>query len=268
VQGDTNTVLAGVLTASKLQIKVIHIESGLRSYDRTMPEEINRIVADHIADILQCPTERQKEILLGEGIDTQKIIVTGNTVADAVEENIKIAEEKSDITERLELADKEYFLLTMHRPSNVDQRETMLSIIAAFDSLFTKTSFKTVFPIHPRTRKMAHEYAVSFGTPIHCIDPVGYLDMLQLIAHAQLVFTDSGGIQEEACILKTPVLTLRDTTERPETLTTGGCLLTGSNTENILKSYETIIRTKKNWHNPFGKNVTKRIFSFLTGSMS
>lgn len=250
VEGDTNSVLAGALAASNLGIKLGHVEAGLRSYDRSMPEEINRIVTDHLSAALFCPTKRQVNILKGEGIDENKIHLTGNTIVDAVEQNLQLADDKYSIKK---YKNKKYFLLTLHRPSNVDNKNNLKQIINALESLSIKYKASIYFPIHPRTKKMLLRFNIKLDQrKIMIIDPVGYLEMLILEKNAQLILTDSGGIQEEACILKVPCVTLRENTERPETLEVGSNILAGNDKISILSGVEKMLKTKKNWVNPFG----------------
>lgn len=251
VQGDTNTVLAGALAASKLHIKVGHVEAGLRSYDRSMPEEINRVVADHISDYLFAPTELSRQNLLKEGIDESKIFVTGNTIVDAVLQNLEISNQKVDVLNDLGLKSKEYFLLTSHRAENVDNREQLGKLLKGISTIQKEYSLPVVFPIHPRTEKRIKD----FGLPlegIRTIKPAGFLEFLQLEANARLVFTDSGGVQEETCILGTPCVTLRDNTERPETLEAGSNILAGVEPDRIIQSALKMMHEKRSWANPFG----------------
>lgn len=253
VQGDTNTVMAGALAASKLHIKVGHVEAGLRSYDRDMPEEINRIIADHISDALFCPTQKQADILLNEGIDKSKIFVTGNTIVDAVQQNLKLIKTNNNF--------QKYFLLTTHRPSNVDSKENLTELLDAITEVSSKYNYPVYFPIHPRTKKQIELFNIKINSDyIKIIEPVGYLEMLALEKNSELIFTDSGGIQEEACILQVPSLTLRDNTERPETVEVGATILVGHNKQKILSSVEIMLNTPKTWPNPFGDgNTSKRI---------
>ncbi|MDG6229849.1 MAG: UDP-N-acetylglucosamine 2-epimerase (non-hydrolyzing), partial [Candidatus Thermoplasmatota archaeon] len=216
VQGDTNSVLAGALAASKLQVKVGHVEAGLRSYDRSMPEEINRVVTDHISDYCFAPTTNAQQILLSEGIPAEKIFVTGNTIVDAVYEHVRLAKEKSNILSNLGLQDDQFFLVTSHRQENVDNKERFTNILSSFTQLCKEYDMPVVYPVHPRAKKMIQEFNIPFDG-ITLIDPVDFLDFLQLEKHARLVLTDSGGVQEETCILSRPCVTLRDNTERPET---------------------------------------------------
>jgi len=260
VQGDTNTVLAGALAASKLEIEVAHVEAGLRSYDRTMPEETNRILADHMSSFLFAPTKIQSDILLSEGIDPKKIFVVGNTIVDAVMENLKIAEIKS---EYFHYQTEKFFLLTMHRPSNVDSREILSSLLDSLTNVSKSFGYPIYFPIHPRTQKQINLFNLHIN-PKHLklLEPVGYLEMLIMEKYAQLIFTDSGGLQEEACILQIPCITLRDNTERPETITVGANLL--ATPQNLLSQTKLMLSKPKNWSNPFGDGSTsKQIVKFL-----
>jgi len=251
VQGDTNTVLAGALAASKLHIKVGHVEAGLRSFDRDMPEEINRIMADHISDYLFAPTENSKQYLLSEGIPEQKIHVTGNTVVDAVFQNLEIAKKRTDVLERFGLSKNGYFLTTVHRAENVDDRDRLESILKAFENIHAKYNLPVIFPAHPRTVKMMETFGLSIPKGTKLIDPVGYLDFLQLENGAKLIITDSGGLQEEACIHGVPCVTLRDNTERPETVEVGSNVIAGTGA-NIMDAVETMLNKKNDWTNPYG----------------
>jgi UDP-N-acetylglucosamine 2-epimerase (non-hydrolysing) len=253
VQGDTNTVMAAALAASKLGIKVAHIEAGLRSYDREMPEEVNRIVTDHISDYLFPPTEKSSEILEKEGIEKSKIFMVGNTVVDAVYQNLEIAENKVDILKHLGIKSGQYFLLTMHRPSNVDDKKSLKNILEALGEVVSAYGLPIIFPIHPRTKKQLEKFGLSLPEGVREIAPVGFLEMLQLEKNAKLIITDSGGIQEEACILKIPSVTLRKNTERPETVEAGASILAGNDAPKIIAAVRKMINMKTAWKNPFGK---------------
>jgi len=256
VQGDTNTVLAGALAAAKMQIPVGHVEAGLRSYDRTMPEELNRLMVDHISDFLFCPTQKQKEILMAEQIPNKKIFIVGNTVVDAAFEGIKIAEKKVNILKKLEIEKDKYFLLTMHRPNNVDNKKTLTEILKALATIYQKYKLPIVFPIHPRTESKIQEFKLKLPQGILKIEPLGFLEFLQLEKNAKLIITDSGGLQEEACIFKTPCVTIRENTERPETVEVGGNILAGTSEKKILTSVAKMIGKKRVWKNPFGNGKT------------
>jgi len=251
VQGDTNTVCAGALAAAKLHIPVGHVEAGLRSYDRSMPEEINRIVADHVSDQLYAPTENSRQNLLREGIPAEKITVTGNTVVDAVHQNIRIAQQKVHPLEELGLEPRNYFLVTAHRAENVDDPLRLTEILTGLKKLSEHFGFPVVFPMHPRTQKMVREFSLS-TEGIRVIDPVGYLEFLILESMASLLLTDSGGVQEESCILKVPCVTLRENTERPETIDVGSNMLAGTNPEKMLGAAIQMMEIPRSWDNPFG----------------
>jgi UDP-N-acetylglucosamine 2-epimerase (non-hydrolysing) len=258
VEGDTNTVLAGALAASKLHIKVGHVEAGLRSYDRTMPEEINRVLADHVSDYLFAPTETAKENLLREGIEGNKIFVTGNTIVDAVYQNLEIAERKVDILNKLNLSPEEYFLVTAHRQENVDVKERLNGILDGLESVYREFNLPIIYPIHPRTMKKVREFGLEVPNGIKLVKPLGFLEFLQLEANAKLVLTDSGGVLEETCVLKVPCVTLRDNTERPETLEVGSNVLSGVNQNKILEGVEKMMDKERNWNNPFGDGKAGR----------
>jgi len=267
VQGDTNTVLAGSLVGSKIHIKVGHVEAGLRSYDRYMPEEINRVVADHISDYLFAPTEIAMENLLKEGILENKICVTGNTVVDSVYQNKKIAERKVNILKELSLNPKEYFLATAHRSENVDNSNRLEQIIKGLKLVGREFSLPVLFPIHPRTRKMIRKFGFDLNG-IRTINPVGFLEFLQLEANAKLALTDSGGVQEETCVLGVPCVTLRDSTERPETLEVGSNILVGAKADSIVEGARSILGREDNWKNPFGDgHAGKRILNRICAEL-
>lgn len=254
VEGDTNSVLATALAAIKLNIKVAHVEAGLRSFCREMPEEINRVLTDHISEYLFAPTRTSKENLLKEGIDKRKIFVTGNTIVDAIGKNLKIAEKRSKILSDILVTDQTYFVLTLHRKENVDSKERLKEIVSGMRELCR--THLIIFPIHPRTLKRLHEFkliqSVKRIRNLKRIEPLGYLDFLKLVKNARLVLTDSGGIQEEACIMKVPCVTIRENTERPETLSVGSNIIAGRNCLSIIESVYKMLKKKRMWKNPFG----------------
>jgi len=263
VEGDTNSVLAGALAASKLHIKVGHVEAGLRSYDRNMPEEINRVLTDHISDFLFAPTNKSKDILIEEGIESNKIYVTGNTIVDSVYQNLEIANKKNDILKSLDLQKDKFFLVTIHRQENVDSKDRFLNIIKGLESLNKKYNYPIIYPIHPRSKKMMESFGFE-SKSISFIEPIDFLNFLQLENNAKVVLTDSGGVQEETCILNRPCVTLRDNTERPETIEVGSNILSGVNPETIIDCVNIIINRKKNWDNPFGNGDSgKKIVDIL-----
>ncbi|MEA1870541.1 MAG: UDP-N-acetylglucosamine 2-epimerase (non-hydrolyzing) [Euryarchaeota archaeon] len=254
VEGDTNTVLAGALAASKLGIRVGHVEAGLRSYDRRMPEEINRVVADHISDYLFAPTVQSRDILIGEGISDEKVFVTGNTVVDAVYQNIEIANGRDgggDGGTGQSLEPDGYLLATAHRQENVDDVTRFAGILRGLELVSREFSLPVVYPIHPRAMKMMEEFSLD-APGVTFTQPLDYLSFLKLEADARLVLTDSGGVQEETCILKVPCVTLRDNTERPETALVGANVLVGSDPEKILEGARTMLGRSRDWENPFG----------------
>jgi UDP-N-acetylglucosamine 2-epimerase (non-hydrolysing) len=264
VQGDTNTVMAAALAASKLHIRVGHVEAGLRSFDRAMPEEINRIVADHVSDHLFAPTDNSKDLLLKEGIAQEKIFVTGNTIVDSVYQNLEISRKKVDPVKDMGLKEKNFALLTSHRAENVDVKKRFENIIAGAKLFSDISGLEIVYPIHPRARKFLDRYKINTDG-IRIVDPVGFLEFIQLESSAGIILTDSGGVQEEACILGTPCVTLRDNTERPETIDAGGNLLAGTRADDIVDASVKMLRLKNGWQNPLGDGKAgQRIVNIIT----
>ncbi len=258
VEGDTNTVLAGALSSCKLHIKVGHVEAGLRSHDRKMPEEINRILTDHCSDLLFVPTKEAKKNLLKEGIEKKKIFLTGNTIVDAVYQNLKIANKKMNILKKMNLKKNGYFLATAHREENVDFKERLSGILKGLELVYKKYNLPVIFPIHPRTKQNIEKFNLNLPRGVNFIEPVSFLEFLQLEANAKLVLTDSGGVQEETCVLKRPCVTLRENTERPETLKVGSNILAGTDPKRIARSVDLMINKKTDWKNPFGKGDAAR----------
>ena len=263
VQGDTNAVLAGALVASKLHIAIGHVEAGLRSFDMTMPEEINRRAADVTSTMYFIPTEESAINLLAEGFSHKNLLITGNTVVDACFRHLEIARKKGFEEESMASLDIEnmdnILTLTMHRAENVDVKERVINIIEALKEL---DQMNIIFPIHPRTKNTLENFGLfdelNEMEHVHIIKPLGYLDFLLLTSKSTLILTDSGGLQEEAITLDVPALTLRYNTERPETVTAGGNILVGSNKEAILENANKILNDKefadkmKNAPNPYG----------------
>lgn len=233
VVGDVNSTIACALVCAKLGIKVAHVEAGLRSYDRSMPEEINRILTDSISDLLLTPSPDGNENLKKEGIADEKVKLVGNVMIDSLLRNLKIAE-SSKVRENLGLDNQEYAVMTLHRPSNVDDKETFSGLLEALLEISAKLPI--IFPAHPRTRGKIEEFgfAEKVGkSNIKLIEPLGYLDFMRLYSGAKLVLTDSGGLQEETTALGIPCLTLRENTERPITIEMGTNILVGTNPEKI-----------------------------------
>lgn len=264
VQGDTNTVLAGALAAAKLGIKVGHVEAGLRSFDRSMPEEINRVVADHLSDYLFAPTMTAQQNLLQEGISSDNIFVCGNTVVDALFQNIGISESKLSVLDDLGLQKEGYFLVTAHRQENVDNEGRLNDIVNGLLDLHRQYDIPIIFSAHPRTINRLAEFGITLPEGIRIIEPPGYLEFLQLEKNAKLVLTDSGGVQEETCILRVPCVTLRNNTERPETIEVGSNILVGTNPSKILNGVSMMLKQSRNWVNPFGDGkAAEKIVSAL-----
>ena len=265
VEGDTNSVLAAALAAAKLHIMVGHVEAGLRSYDRNMPEEINRILTDHCSDYLFAPTGKAKQILLGEGIPKEKIFVTGNTIVDAIYQNLEIARESGDILSSLRLNPGEYFVVTLHRQENVDNRARFASILEGLDRVAAEFEMPVIYPIHPRSRKMMAKFGLQ-SRHLVLAEPMNFLSFLQLESSARLILTDSGGVQEEACVLSVPCVTLRDNTERPETLEVGANTLAGVSPDRILEYSKAMLSRQNNWQNPFGDGTAgRKIVAIIMG---
>ncbi len=232
VFGDTNTTLAGALAATKLHMPVAHIEAGLRSFDRNMPEEINRVLVDHCSDLLFCPTETAVENLKKEGI-IRGVHLTGDVMADILKDCIRIAEKSSRILDDLDLKPKEYYLATVHRAENTDDPRRLKSITDALCEMGD-----VLFPCHPRTEKLLRDGALwdRLNKEVRVIKPVGYLDMLLLEKSARKILTDSGGVQKEAYMLKVPCITMRDETEWVETVEDGWNVLVGADKEKIVSA--------------------------------
>ncbi|MFN8384164.1 MAG: UDP-N-acetylglucosamine 2-epimerase (non-hydrolyzing) [Anaerolineales bacterium] len=229
VYGDTNSTLAGALVASKLQIPVAHVEAGLRSFNRDMPEEINRVLTDHISHLLFCPSQQAVDNLKLEGVTTG-VHVVGDVMHDAILRYIGIAEKKSNILRSLNLETGNYLLATIHRASNVDTPERLFDILETL----SMTGQTVAFPSHPRTLKAIRSAEFSLGKNIKLVEPVGYLDMLWLEKNARMILTDSGGVQKEAYWLGVPCITLRSETEWVETARTGWNIVAGVERPNIL----------------------------------
>lgn len=231
VVGDVNSTMACSLVAVKLGIKILHLEAGLRSNDRSMPEEINRIVTDSIADVLLTPSPDADANLLKEGIDKCKIFRVGNIMIDSLMTFLPVAE-GSSILERLKIESGGYALVTMHRPSNVDNHGMLMDILFSLEKI--AENIPVVFPVHPRTKKIISENGMDGGLDkLIFTDPLGYLDFQKLMSNAKFVITDSGGIQEETTVLKIPCITLRENTERPVTITEGTNELVGTDIEKL-----------------------------------
>ncbi|MGC9469405.1 MAG: non-hydrolyzing UDP-N-acetylglucosamine 2-epimerase [Anaerolineae bacterium] len=236
VYGDTNSTLAGTLAAIKLHTPVAHVEAGLRSYNRRMPEEHNRVLTDHAADLLFCPTQTAVDNLEQEGV-RRGVYLTGDVMYDAVLYNAQLAQERADILDGLSLEPGAYVLATVHRPRNTDSSDRLRAILAALEEI--SRDVPVVLPLHPRTRKALDALRFTPGGRLRLLKPVGYLDMLTLEKHSRLILTDSGGVQKEAYFFGVPCLTLREETEWVETVEAGWNRLVGAEYEAIVQSAAT-----------------------------
>jgi len=235
VYGDTNSTIAGALAASKLHIKVAHVEAGLRSFNRTMPEEINRVVTDHLSDLLFCPSQTAVSHLAAEGI-TRNVHLVGDVMSDALYwAREQLQGKPIGILEQLGISRQKFLLVTSHRSENTDNPKRLAGIVNALNAL----DEPVIFPVHPRTRKTLQSQGHELRKHVQTIEPVGYFDMVALTSTARLVLTDSGGLQKEAYWLGVPCITLRDETEWVETVNTGWNRLAGTQTENIVNAVRT-----------------------------
>jgi len=259
VLGDTSTTLAGTLAAYRSGIKVGHIESGLRSYE-IMFEEVHRVINGILADYLFAPTEGAKNNLLKEDINENRIFVTGNSIVDATYQNIELTND--NILKKLDIKPNEYITITAHRPEYVDKKDELSNTLKALEML--SENHKIIFPMHPRTRKSIEKFNLKIPEKIKVIEPIGYLDFLSLMNNSKMILTDSGGIQEESCIIKKPCVTLRNATERPETIEVGSNMIAGTNPDKIIECVNLMLRKEKNWRNPFGDGKSaERILDIL-----
>lgn len=258
VYGDTNATLAGALAASKLNVNLAHIEAGLRSFNREMPEEINRIVTDVISNILFVPTQVAVENLKNEGI-TEGVHIVGDVMVDALLRYTEIAEQKSGILNQLQLTKGEFVLMTIHRPSNADHDERLLAIMEQI----SLSDIPVVFPVHPRSRARVEGLIKNISGNIHLIEPVGYLDMLMLEKHSRRIVTDSGGVQKEAYLHKVGCITVRNETEWIETVEDGWNYVVGNQLEQIPSLINNFPEPKK-WSHHYGNgSAAKQIVALL-----
>ena len=277
VVGDVNSTLAAALTAAKLLIPVAHVEAGLRSFDRSMPEEINRLVTDAVSDYLFVSEESGQQNLLREGADQNKIFFVGNVMIDSLEA-CRSLWESADISSRLGFRQGEYGVVTLHRPANVDDPETLRGLVEALAKISARLPL--IFPMHPRTSARIKEFGLedyftylSPGSALSaqhlalcCLDPLGYLDFMSLLSHARLVLTDSGGLQEETTVLGVPCLTLRENTERPVTVTHGTNRLVGMAPVRIIDEVYAVLTTPKSVSTPlplWDGRASERIVTIL-----
>jgi UDP-N-acetylglucosamine 2-epimerase (non-hydrolysing) len=247
VVGDVNSTLACALVAKKLLISVIHVEAGLRSFDRSMPEEINRVVTDSISDLFLVTEESGRRNLLMEGIAPERIRLVGNLMIDSLRLHLERARD-SDVRTRLGINHGRYGLVTLHRPANVDHPQHLEAILGALEEI--SSEIPLYFPVHPRTRQRLETAGMQAGSRLHLVEPLGYLEFVGLMSNASVVLTDSGGIQEETTALGVPCLTVRENTERPVTVEQGTNVLAGTSREGILRAWRQICEDPKSGRVP------------------
>ncbi len=256
VYADPTSAWAGTLATAKTNCRICHVEAGLRSHDLKMLEEINRINIAQLADYHFTSTEAATNYLIEEGTDKSRIYLVGNPIVDSVYQNLELSNKNSNIINKLNLEKWKYFLVTFHRAENVDDKERLSNILKSLELIYDRYKITIIYPMHPRTKKMIKEFNLNLPKGIKDIEPTSFLDFLQLEANAKLVITDSGGIQEEACIIKVPCVTLRDTTERPETLELGSNILAGVNPDKVLQCVNMMYNKERNWEHPYGDGKT------------
>ena len=266
VYGDTNSTMAGALAAKKMDIKVVHVEAGLRSFNMKMPEEVNRILTDRISDLLICPTDTAVENLENEGFSNLSNIVVkcGDIMRDAVEFYSKVSKEKSSIISNLNLRSNEFVLATIHRQENTDSIENLKSIFEGLEKINTKKT--VVIPLHPRTKSILEKNDLNYNITV--IDPIGYFDMLELLKNCNLVITDSGGLQKEAFFNKKHCIITREETEWVELVEKNFAEIVGSNTGEMIKSFENFQNSKANFEvelygNMVGEKIYKEILNLI-----
>jgi UDP-N-acetylglucosamine 2-epimerase (non-hydrolysing) len=267
VLGDTNSALAAFV-AKRLGIPVYHMEAGNRCYDDRVPEEVNRRVIDHSSDVLLPYTERSRKNLLREGIPGNRVYVTGNPILEVIQHYAeKIA--RSNIHEQLNIRPKNYFLVTLHRAENVDIEERLHNFSMAFQQIEKKYQMPIIISTHPRTRNRMEQYGVNIENPnVRFLDPFGFFDFISLEKNAFCVLSDSGTVQEECAIFKIPNVTLRDVTERPETLECGSNILSGAKPESVILSIELVTSRSANWNPPaeyLATNVSDVVLKITSG---
>lgn len=260
VVGDVNSTLAGALAAVKIGIPVIHLEAGLRSGDMTMPEEVNRLVTDQLSSMLLTPVASAADNLIAEACDPARIHFVGNVMAESVLRNLPRIEQR-DVCARFGVEPGSFALSTVHRPENTDHPERLAAIVGAFSEI----GLPVLLPAHPRTRPLLEAAGVREGGAVHVVDPVGYLDMLALQRDAAVVVTDSGGVQEETCMVGTPCVTVRRNTERQITVEIGSNRLVGADRASIVKAVEEALSAPRDWRVPerWDLLVSERVVSAL-----
>ncbi|ELZ45674.1 UDP-N-acetylglucosamine 2-epimerase [Halorubrum distributum JCM 9100] len=261
VCGDANFNLAGALAARKLRLTLGHVEAGLRSDDWRMPEEHNRVMIDHISDYLFAPTERAVENATEDNVKG-KVLVTGNTVVDALQRNLDVARSESSVCDDLGVTPGDYVVFTAHREENVDDKSTLTDLIEIIERTSEQLNMPVVYPIHPRTEdrlaKFNLQERIDTIDNLCLVDPLSYLDFIKLLGETALAMTDSGGIQEEACIMGVPCVTLRENTERPETVEVGANVIAGTDPDTVLDRTITMVNADGDWNNPFGDGTASK----------
>lgn len=268
ILGDTNSGLAAI-TAERLGVPVFHMEAGNRCFDLKVPEEINRKIIDSISTFALPYTSGSRENLLKDGISKEKIFVSGNPIFEVIN-HYKKSIDKSNILETLELNDKKYILATIHRAENVDVKERLELILSSIDSIQREFNCKVIFSLHPRTKnKLSNLGWLNNNSNILFSEPFGFFDFVKLEKHAYFVLTDSGTVQEECCIFNVPTVTIRDTTERPETVHCGSNIVSGINFDKIILCSKLMAFSNRNWIPPEGyvdDNVSQKVINFLVSS--
>jgi len=264
ILGDTNSALSAI-SAARHKVSIMHMEAGNRCFDWRVPEEKNRVIIDHISDWLLPYTERSKENLVREGISSEFIFVSGNPITEILE-FYKDKIEKSDILDKLDLKKKDYFLVTAHREENVDDPKTLNTIIQGFNLITEKFNKNLIFSVHPRTKSKLSNPKIKLSKKIKISEPFGFFDFVKLEKNALCVISDSGTVQEECSILKTPSATIRETTERPETVECGSNILSGtSDPKKILDAVDYMLKLSNNWISPYENdfNVSDKIIKLI-----
>jgi len=269
VYGDTNSTLAGALAAAKLHFRIAHVEAGLRSHNKIMPEEINRVLTDHISDCLLAPTETAVANLVREGIRPDHVHLVGDVMYDATLYYAAKAEIQSHVLSQLGLTPGTYILATIHRAENVDQKERLRNLLAGLEALGRKHDLPVICSWHPRTKSRMKAFGFSEkGGPARFIEPLGFTDFVALEKQALCVLTDSGTVQEECCIFRVPNVTVRDVTERPETIESGSNILTGATAERIVRCVDVALTEDREWERPaeyLDRHVSSKVVKILMG---
>ncbi|HSW97407.1 MAG TPA: UDP-N-acetylglucosamine 2-epimerase (non-hydrolyzing) [Candidatus Saccharimonadales bacterium] len=265
VLGDTNSSL-GAIVAKRFGIPVYHMEAGNRCYDDRVPEEVNRRIIDHSSDILMPYTYRSRENLLREGIPGYRIFITGNPIKEVLDTYQKEIDENRIFT-RFDIQEKKYFLATLHREENVDLVDRLRNFVKAFETLVTEYKIPLIWSVHPRTKKRLEENNITITNPlIHCSEPFGFFEFVKLEKNSFCVLSDSGTVQEECAIFQVPTVTVRDTTERPETIDVGSNILSGGDNEAIIRCVKTVTGSKRTWQAPqeyLVENVSDIVINIL-----